>query len=249
VGSLDHLDQIHRVAQTQSIVWHAPTDFLEYGIRCFMLLDPNGIGVNVAAMLESTSNSARTHPSSEPTFTSELAKTYDRRARAFEALIVATPLERWSSPSPCEGWLARDVVSHIVDFSAQVLREKGLREPASVRRLRRAARGFRATREFVARLLDDPTTPAKVASFLHWSLSFDLPQHGWDLAMATGQDPTMDADEMELLWGSLNGDPGNWAWQRASGWYGSPVAVPEDANLQDRVLGLLGRDPHWTSPA
>ena len=40
----------------------------------------------------------------------------------------------------------------------------------------------------VARVLDDEATPRKVASHLHWSLSFDLPQHGWDLAVATGQD-------------------------------------------------------------
>lgn len=80
---------------------------------------------------------------------------------------------------------------------------------------------------------------------MEWSLSFDLPQHGWDLAVATGRDATMDPGEVELLWGSLNDDPRNWDWQRVSGWYGTPVAVPEDAPLQDRVVGLLGRDPLW----
>ena len=63
--------------------------------------------------------------------------------------------------------------------------------------------------------------------------------------LATGQDPTMDPDEVALLWGSLNGGKANWDWQRASGWYGPPVPVPEEADLQDRVLGLLGRDPRW----
>jgi hypothetical protein len=65
--------------------------------------------------------------------------------------------------------------------------------------------------------------------------------------MATGQDPTMDADDVQLLWDSLNGDPANWEWQRRNGWYGPVVAIPDDAGLQDRVLGLLGRDPHWTT--
>jgi hypothetical protein len=78
---------------------------------------------------------------------------------------------------------------------------------------------------------------------VHWSLSFDLPQHGWDLAVATGQDSTMDPDEVELLWGALTGDPRNWDWRRANGWYGAPVPVPAEAPLQHRVLGLLGRDP------
>jgi hypothetical protein len=58
----------------------------------------------------------------------------------------------------------------------------------------------------------------------------------------------MDAEEVSLLWASLNGDPANWEWQRASGWYGPPAAVAENAPLQDRVVGLLGRDPYWTPP-
>jgi uncharacterized protein (TIGR03086 family) len=245
VGSLERLDEIHGAAQGQSIVLHAPTDFPEQRIHCFMVLDPNGIGVNVAALLEPHPNSATTRKAREATFTSELARTYDRRAEAFEALIVGTPLASWTSPSPCEGWLARDVVSHVVDFSAKVLGEKGFESPPRFADFDSPLAAFRATRDFVVRVLDGPATPPKVASFLHWSLSFDLPQHGWDLAVATGQDPAIDPDEVDLLWGSLNGDPGNWEWQRANGWYGPPVAVPEDAPMQDRVLGLLGRDPHW----
>jgi uncharacterized protein (TIGR03083 family) len=54
----------------------------------------------------------------------DTAETYRRRASAFAALIDGTPAERWSSPSPCAGWTARDVVAHVVDYSAQVLGEK-----------------------------------------------------------------------------------------------------------------------------
>jgi catechol 2,3-dioxygenase-like lactoylglutathione lyase family enzyme len=53
VGSLERLDRIYDAAQGRSIVLHAPRDFPEHGIRCFMLLDPNGIGVNVVALLRS----------------------------------------------------------------------------------------------------------------------------------------------------------------------------------------------------
>ena len=210
--------------------------------------DPERIGVNVAALLESSPTKTTTGGPHVATFTSEVAKTYDRRAGAFEALIAGVPPERWTSPSPCDGWLARDIVSHVVDFAAKVLTEKGCGDPPRYADYDGPRAAFAATRQFVVRVLDDPATPPKVASFLHWSLSFDLPQHGWDLAMATGQDPTMAADEVELLSGSLTGDPANWEWQRANGWYGPPVATPEDAPLQDRVLGFLGRDPAWTPP-
>ena len=59
----------------------------------------------------------------------------------------------------------------------------------------------------------------------------------------------MDRDEVEFLWTSLTGVPKVWDWQRSNGWYGPPLPVPEDAPLQDRVLGLLGRDSRWTPPA
>lgn len=109
------------------------------------------------------------------------------------------------------------------------------------------AAAFGAIREVVQRVLDDPKTLPEVANYVDLAVSFDLPQHGWDLAKATGQDATMDPEEVELLWTSLSQAPEVWDWQRENGWYASPVAVPEDAPLQDRVLGLVGRDPRWTS--
>jgi len=180
----------------------------------------------------------------------EVADRYRRRADAFEALIEGTAPERWSSPSPCAGWLARDVVGHVVDFSAHVLREKvGVSGIPAFATFDHPATAFRAIREVVERVLDDPGTPAGVAGYLDGALSFDLPQHGWDLATATGQDATMDRDEVEVLWSTLSRDAQLWDWQRANGWYAAPVPVPEDAPLQDRVLGLIGRIPTWAPPA
>ncbi|HEY7069963.1 MAG TPA: maleylpyruvate isomerase N-terminal domain-containing protein [Acidimicrobiales bacterium] len=181
----------------------------------------------------------------------EAAAEYRRRADAFERLVAATPADRWASPSPCEGWSAADVVVHVVDFSAQVLHEQaGIDDAPRFADFGTPLDAFRATRAAVERLLDDPCTPDKVATYVRWSLGFDLPQHGWDLAMATGQDATIAPEELAIIWGS--GDPEAFeqafGWQRAQGWYGAPVTVPDDAPLQDRVLALLGRDPYWSAP-
>jgi uncharacterized protein (TIGR03086 family) len=179
----------------------------------------------------------------------DAADQYRRRADRFQALVDGTAPEQWASPSPCAGWQARDIVAHVVDFSGQVVGEKaGVADPPTFADFDDPAAAFRATRALLERVLDDPATPPKVTTHLVWSLSFDLPQHTWDLAAATGQDATMEPEEVELLWGSLNGAPQQWDWQRANGWYATPVPVPDDAPLQDRVLGLLGRDPRWRSP-
>jgi uncharacterized protein (TIGR03086 family) len=177
----------------------------------------------------------------------ETGDRYRRRADAFAELITHTAPERWTSPSPCEGWLARDVVGHVVDYSAHVLRERvGMLEVPVFADFDDPTAAFGAIRGVVERVLDDPGTPSDLADYLDLAVSFDLPQHGWDLAKATGQDPTMDPEEVELLWSSLSQAPKVWDWQRENGWYAAPVSVPDDATLQDRVLGLIGRDPCWT---
>lgn len=60
VGNLDRLQMIYEEAIGMCIVLHAPHDFEEHGIRCFMLLDPNGIGINVAAHLDPRLQTAHT---------------------------------------------------------------------------------------------------------------------------------------------------------------------------------------------
>lgn len=176
---------------------------------------------------------------------------YRRRADAFERLVARAPASTWGAPSPCEGWTAADVVAHVVDFTAHVLADQaGISDAPRYSDHDGPLSAFRAARERVERLLGDPATPADVATAMQWSISFDLRQHGWDLAMATGQDATMDPEDVSLLWGP--GDPvafeEAFGWQREQGWYGPPVPVADDAPVQDRVLGLLGRDPSWKAP-
>ena len=81
-------------------------------------------------------------------------------------------------------------------------------------------------------------------------VSDDLVLHGWDLARATGQDETMDPDDVERLWQSAQAVPDDvMAKYRTPGAfgpgvevYGPEVPVPATAPLQDRLLGLIGRD-------
>ncbi|MGH9150221.1 MAG: maleylpyruvate isomerase N-terminal domain-containing protein, partial [Acidimicrobiales bacterium] len=159
---------------------------------------------------------------------------------------MGTPPHRWPGPSPCIGWTARDLVAHVVDFSATVLRERaGVARPPPFADFAEPAAASRATRAAVQSVLEDPATPAKVAGWLDGSLSFDLPQHGWDLAVATGQDATIDAGEAEILWPRSRG-------RRACGTGSARTAgtdrrcrSPAMRRSSTRVLGLLGRDWCW----
>jgi hypothetical protein len=93
----------------------------------------------------------------------EAGDRYRWRADAFEALINRTAPERWTSPSPCEGWLARDVVAHVVDYSGHVLGERaGMSDVPVFADFDDPAAAFGAIREVVERVLDDPETPPDV---------------------------------------------------------------------------------------
>jgi hypothetical protein len=43
--------------------------------------------------------------------------------------------------------------------------------------------------------------------------------------------------------------PDWWKWQVDNGHYAPAVPISDDAPLQDRVLGLIGRNPRWAPPS
>ncbi|MFD9441767.1 TIGR03086 family metal-binding protein [Streptomyces sp. NPDC060006] len=70
----------------------------------------------------------------------------------------------------------------------------------------------------------------------------ELVVHGWDLARATGQEYSPDAAALRVAYEMLaasTDDPDR------DSIFGPVVAVPEEAALLDRVIGLSGRDPGW----
>ncbi len=62
-----------------------------------------------------------------------------------------------------------------------------------------------------------------------------------DIARVIGVDPTLPADLVKGLWDELSPVADEW---RELGAFPPRVDVPGDASLQDRLLGLTGRDPN-----
>jgi len=63
----------------------------------------------------------------------------------------------------------------------------------------------------------------------------------YDIARFIGADTTMPPDLVRGLWDEIAPSAEEW---RKLGVYGPAVPVPEDAPLQDRLVGLTGRHPH-----
>ena len=72
----------------------------------------------------------------------------------------------------------------------------------------------------------------------------DVFLHTWDLARATSQDEALDAEVCAEM---LAGMEPMEELIRSSGQYGPAVPVPDDADVQTRLIGFIGRDPAWSA--
>ncbi|MFE9257999.1 maleylpyruvate isomerase family mycothiol-dependent enzyme [Streptomyces sp. NPDC006879] len=205
-------------------------------------------------------------PSAEPPTHESIADRYRRRADDFEAKIAAVSAPAlWQRASPCADWTARDVVGHVIDMHGVMLRpfRRGLSPAPSLKTDPLGA--FRAARADVEAVLENPVlaaTPADApvegmtaAEHIDQVVSDDLVVHGWDLARATGQDSAMHPGDVRRIWEATSQMPPEELDQlrtpEAFGpgviVFGPEVLVPADAPLPDRLLGMLGRDPHWSA--
>jgi uncharacterized protein (TIGR03086 family) len=180
------------------------------------------------------------------------ADRYRSLSDSMTATIAGVPDGGWDVPTPCEDWTARDIVRHLVDTSGMFLGFIGQDAPAGPSIDDDPLGAFTTARDAVQAALDDPATatqeydgmfgPTTFAKSVDGFLSADLVIHRWDLARATGQDDTLDADLCaELLAGMEPLED----LMRSSGHYGPRVAVDPEASAQDRMLGFIGRDPAW----
>jgi len=72
--------------------------------------------------------------------------------------------------------------------------------------------------------------------------------HGWDLAVATGQEYRPDPASTQACFDFAVAFAQD-APEARDQIYGPVVPVPEDAPLFDRLLGQAGRDPGWVPPS
>jgi uncharacterized protein (TIGR03086 family) len=173
-------------------------------------------------------------------------------AGGFTDRVRGVPADAWDRPAPVEGWVAREVVRHLVEWFPAFL-EAG----AGVQLARGPSvdddpvAAWTVHSDAVQALLDDPETPSRMLSNPHVGevpldqavdlfYTADVFMHTWDLARATGQDERLDPDKCAQL---VEGMSPHEEAMRQSGQYGPRVTVPDDADVQTRLLAFIGRQP------
>ena len=59
----------------------------------------------------------------------EISDRYRKVAGEFTQRIQSVPADAWDKPAPCDGWVARDVVRHLVEWILGFFSSSDLRFP------------------------------------------------------------------------------------------------------------------------
>jgi uncharacterized protein (TIGR03086 family) len=183
----------------------------------------------------------------------------DPAARRMARLVAGVPDDALGRPTPCERYTVGDLLDHIAGSvlaftaaaekapleggpsgdAAKLPADWRARMPRDVMALAEAWRRPDAWAGMTrAGGVDLPGETAGVVAL------DELVMHGWDLAKATGQPAGYDGPGLEAVHGMVQ----QFRSSGIEGLFGPPVAVPDDAPLLDRILGLAGRDPGWEPP-
>ncbi|HEY0520683.1 MAG TPA: TIGR03086 family metal-binding protein [Ilumatobacteraceae bacterium] len=182
----------------------------------------------------------------------ESAERYRNVASGFTQRVRAVPDDAWSRPAPCEGWVALDVVRHLVDWVPAFLAGgTGVTLAVGPSLDTDPVAAWLAMSDGIQALLDDPDTAAatfdhpmvgrhRVDNAVMMFILTDVLIHTWDLARATGLDETLDSAEVARMFDGIEGVD---ALLRESGHYGPKIDAPADADTQTRLIAFLGREP------
>ena len=172
--------------------------------------------------------------------------------------MAAVSAEQWTRPTPNAAWDVADLVGHLITehrWVGPLMRGLDLDAAAAeVDAVRSSAvhDGYReawvdaADRSFAAFsapaaleqtvFLSRGPTPAD--GYIR-ELIFDLLVHSWDLGRAIDYVGQLPADIVARVWEASR----KFCDLSSSGMYDSPVDVPDDAPVLDRLIAMTGRDP------
>lgn len=188
----------------------------------------------------------------------DLLTAYRRSLTEFTDRVSQVSPDQWSAPTPCPDWDVRALVNHVVVedrwtvpiFAGTTIAQVGdqfdgdqlgadpagtardaaahadvmVSEPGALDRTVHLSFGDAPASEYVQQLLADHLV------------------HGWDLAVAIGAAPRLDADAVH--------EAAAWFVDREqsyrdAGAIGPRFDVPPGASEQARLIAAFGRDPGW----
>jgi uncharacterized protein (TIGR03086 family) len=175
----------------------------------------------------------------------DLINLYDR-ASSWARSKVAGAIDKPDASTPCDEWDVKTLMNHMVEtqryFLGAARGENASRPSPNPPDLigDDPVAAFDATRADVMQTYGEPGAIEKNGFGLGIAFCDQL-LHGWDLAKATGQDPTMPDGLPEAAFNMIRG---KFTDEQRKGIMKPEVKVPSDASAQDKLLAYSGRDPN-----
>ena len=190
----------------------------------------------------------------------ELAALHERTVGEWTRIVGGLDASQWGRATPCTDWTVRDLVNHVVGeelwtvplVQGATIDEVGDRFDGDVLGDEPVARAREAAEQAVAAVSERVPSGGTVhlsygeeqlGEYVH-QLAADHLVHAWDLAVATGADPTLDAELVDAVAG--------WYAEReelyrSAGAVGARSAAG-GTDPQSRLIAAFGRDPGWSGP-
>lgn len=172
---------------------------------------------------------------------------YQSANRPLAAVLDAVPADRWTNPSPCEGWTALDVLRHMLETQRDFLTGHDIdlgeapaldTDPAGAWRTH-AERVTTAITDDVASIgYDGHFGPTTIGATLEQFYVFDMVVHRWDIARSVGADDGLSDTELDWIEAGANSF-GEALYM--DGVCRAGVEPAADADRKARLLALLGR--------
>lgn len=189
----------------------------------------------------------------------DLDRLYRGTVEAWNAQVAAVGAGDWEQPTPCRDWTVRDLVNHVAGedlwtvplLQGSTIEEVGDRFDGDVLGDEPAATALDAATAAVfavgVRIPEGGTVrlsygEEQVEEYVR-QLAADHLVHGWDLAVAVGGSPRLEAD--------LVAEVAAWFAEREDLYRSVGVIGPRTGSYddpQDNLIAGFGRDPGWRVP-
>jgi uncharacterized protein (TIGR03086 family) len=177
------------------------------------------------------------------------AAKYRRAIDGFSAVVDAVPADKWSAPSPCDGWTARDVVGHVIAGMRMMARGEAGGGPAGsalgpgedpVEAYAEARAEILAalTEGNLARIVPGPVGEMPLDQIIGMFGTSDVLIHTWDLAQTAGLAVTLDPELVQETYDRLV--PLD-AMIRNPAVFGPKVEPAAGADVQVQLMCFTGR--------
>jgi uncharacterized protein (TIGR03086 family) len=184
----------------------------------------------------------------------ELQQRFVDALTAFGTNVHAVGTSQWADSTPCTDWDVRALVNHVTYetlwvpdlFAGKTVAEVGDRYDGDQLGEDPAAAWDRAEKLAAAAVSPDGAMSSTVhlsygdvpGSSYAEELFTDLVVHAWDLARGIGADDTMNTAWAQRIYDELKPKE---AELKASGLWGDTIVPPPGADIQTKLLAVMGR--------